>query len=211
MEVIHWLDSKGIIQYCKNTNQPGWSLKTMVSDRPGPWSVGYSSLRILFEGTDSDWRVICSKRHSLHFVWNCDGWAWFAWSFAPWGTLLAFIPYYSNQYWWSWIFSMQIFSGNIISELGRITFSEFWPFPIFRLWPSLQWWFNLHFYQTANFFNFMTGMAQANIRDQLRHIYWIYKLISEKFWQCTRKLIFVYIRRFWTWFRFNFRTWYANK
>ena len=42
----------------------------MVSDRPGPWTVGYSSLRILIEGTDSDWRVNCSKRHTLHFVWQ---------------------------------------------------------------------------------------------------------------------------------------------
>ena len=154
----------------------------MVSDRPGPWTVGYSSLRILIEGTD--WRVNCSKRHSLHFVWQRESFcAWFAWSFAP--AMRYFVGFYSlllQSIWWSWIFSMQIFSSNIISEFVRITTNfghNFWSFPIFRLWPSLQWWFNVHFYQTANFFHFMTGMAQANIRNQLRQMYRIYKLISD--------------------------------
>ena len=63
----------------------------MVSDRPGPWTVGYSSLRILIEGTD--WRVNCSKRHSLHFVWQRESFcAWFAWSFAP--AMRYFVGFY---------------------------------------------------------------------------------------------------------------------
>ena len=188
----------------------------MVSDRPGPWTVGYSSLRILIEGTDSDWRVNCSKRHSLHFVWQRESFcAWFAWSFAP--AMRYFVGFYSLLL-QSILMKLNLFNADFFRQHNLWIWSDhiFWILVVsifrkFRLWPSLQWWFNLHFYQTANFFNFMTGMAQANIRDQLRHIYWIYKLISEKFWQCTRKLIFVYIRRFWTWFRFNFRTWYANK